>query len=57
MNRACRCSSSQLYDLERDPNETTNLYSEHPDIVKRLDELLTALRKKGNTARGLAAGH
>ena len=45
----------QLYDLEKDPNETTNLYNEHPDIVKRLDELLAKLRKKGNTARTLAA--
>ena len=46
----------QLYDLEHDLAETTNLYNEHPDIVKRLGELLTSLRKKGNTARGLASG-
>ncbi|MBI5822182.1 MAG: sulfatase-like hydrolase/transferase [Verrucomicrobia bacterium] len=46
----------QLYDLEKDLAETTNLYNEHPDIVKRLGELLTSIRKKGNTARGLASG-
>lgn len=47
----------QLYDLEKDSAETTNLYNAHPDIVKRLGGLLTELRKKGNTARKLAASH
>ncbi|MBI5395233.1 MAG: sulfatase-like hydrolase/transferase [Verrucomicrobia bacterium] len=46
----------QLYDLEKDPSETTNVYNDHPDVVKRLGALLDELRKKGSTARGVAAG-
>lgn len=30
----------QLYDLEKDSGETTNLYFEHPDIVRELKALL-----------------
>ncbi len=30
----------QLYDLENDPGETTNLYYEHPEIAKDLKALL-----------------
>jgi arylsulfatase A len=30
----------QLYDLEKDPHQTTNVYSEHPEIVERLSALL-----------------
>ena len=26
----------ELYDLSRDPGETTNLYTSHPDVVVRL---------------------
>ncbi len=28
--------AGQLYNLSEDPGETTNLYSEHPDVVERL---------------------
>lgn len=38
----------QLYDLQTDPGETTNLYFKHPEIVKelksKLDEYITAGR-------------
>ncbi|MCP3918639.1 MAG: sulfatase-like hydrolase/transferase [bacterium] len=34
----------QLYDLEADPGETTNLWSAKPEIVARLTELLAQLR-------------
>ena len=35
----------QLYDLEADPGETTNLWSEHPDVVARLERLRAAVRR------------
>lgn len=34
----------QLYNLRVDSNQTTNLYSQHPDIVKRLTALLIRTR-------------
>jgi arylsulfatase A-like enzyme len=33
-----------LFDLESDPEETTNLYRANPDIVKALDALLEAAK-------------
>jgi arylsulfatase A-like enzyme len=39
----------QLYDLEKDPGETTNLYFERPEIVKELKALLDATRKTGRS--------
>ena len=39
----------QLYDLERDPGETANLYLDHPAIVKRLRDLLDTYRKSGRS--------
>lgn len=35
----------QLYDLERDPRERTNLSLQHPEIVGRLKEALEQLRR------------
>jgi arylsulfatase A-like enzyme len=40
----------QLYNLETDPGETTNLYSRHPEIVKQLKGLLDASKVAGRTA-------
>ncbi|MFM1833665.1 MAG: Arylsulfatase [Planctomycetota bacterium] len=34
----------QLYDLDADPRETTNLAAAHPDIVSRLQSVLDAVR-------------
>jgi arylsulfatase A-like enzyme len=31
---------AQLYDLATDPGETTNLYSQQPEILKELESLL-----------------
>ncbi|MBC7350747.1 MAG: arylsulfatase [Thermogutta sp.] len=31
---------AQLYDLEKDVNETTNLYNQHPEVVREMDALL-----------------
>lgn len=43
-------AAGQLYDLEKDPGETTNLYSKHPEIVKRLKEMLEESKKSGRSA-------
>jgi arylsulfatase A-like enzyme len=40
----------QLYNLETDPGETTNLYFKHPEIVKELKALLDASKATGRTA-------
>jgi len=39
----------QLYNLETDPGETTNLYFEHPEIVKELKELLEKSKANGRS--------
>ncbi len=38
-----------LFDLEADPGETRNLYSEHPEIVDRLSKLLERYRQSGRS--------
>ncbi len=45
----------QLYDLEKDPDETTNLYTQHPEIVKRLTAMLDELRKHRRSQRELSS--
>jgi arylsulfatase A len=39
----------QLFDLEADPSEKTNLQSAHPEIVGRLTALLESFRKTGRS--------
>jgi hypothetical protein len=39
----------QLYDLDADPGETTNLQARHADVVKRLTERLEAYRASGRS--------
>jgi arylsulfatase A len=39
----------QLFDLEADPSEKTNLQSAHPEIVGRLTALLETYRKTGRS--------
>jgi len=39
----------QLFDLEADPLEKTNLQAAHPEIVKRLASLLETYRKTGRS--------
>ncbi len=39
----------QLYDVEADPGETTNLYFEHPEIVKQLKALLEDTKQSGRS--------
>jgi len=40
----------QLYNLETDPGERTNLYFQHPEIVRELKRLLDASKTTGRTA-------
>jgi len=40
----------QLYDMEKDPGETTNLYLEHPEVVKTLKAKLDAFVASGRSA-------
>lgn len=39
----------QLYNLEDDPGETTNLYFKHPEIVQELKTTLEEARRKGRS--------
>lgn len=39
----------QLYNLDKDIAETNNLWLQHPDIVKRLRELLNRYKRQGRT--------
>ncbi len=41
--------AGQLYNLADDPGEHKNLYSDRPEIVKRLTELLKKYKKQGRT--------
>ncbi len=40
----------QLYNLETDPGETTNLYFKHPEIVKELKSQLEEYKASGRSA-------
>jgi arylsulfatase A len=40
---------AQLYDLANDPGETTNLYSQKPQIVKELQALLEQSKTTGRS--------
>ena len=40
----------QLYNLETDPGETTNLYFKHPEIVKNLKARLEGFKTSGRSA-------
>ena len=40
----------QLYNLADDPGETKNLYSQYPQVVSELKELLEASKKSGRSA-------
>jgi hypothetical protein len=42
----------QLYDLNADVAEGTNVHDQHPDVVERLTKLLTAYVKNGRSTPG-----
>jgi arylsulfatase A len=39
----------QLYNLDSDPHESVNVWRGHPDVVKRLQELLDRYRREGRS--------
>jgi hypothetical protein len=39
----------QLYNLVDDPGEQNNLWGNHPDMVKRLTELLETYKQQGHS--------
>ena len=39
----------QLYNLDDDPGETTDIYALHPDVVTRLEALLAEYRQSGRS--------
>lgn len=41
----------QLYNMDDDPGETTNLFFEHPEIVKQLSELLQQSVESGRSRK------
>ncbi|TWU50599.1 Arylsulfatase [Rubripirellula tenax] len=44
---------AQLYDMESDPAETTNLYESHPEVAERLLAKLEADVTRGRSTEGL----
>jgi arylsulfatase A-like enzyme len=48
-------SKAQLYDLDVDPSEQTNLYSSKPEIAKRMLSQLTTEVNGGRSTAGLAS--
>jgi arylsulfatase A-like enzyme len=42
---------AQLYDLDRDVNQTTNLYSQYPEVVQELESLLETYRPQAALKR------
>jgi arylsulfatase A-like enzyme len=38
----------ELYDLEADPSETTDVSSQHPDIVRRIAEIMRTARTRSH---------
>lgn len=42
----------ELYDIENDPSEMTNLYFEYPKVVEKLKKEITAIIKNGRSTAG-----
>ena len=42
----------ELYDIENDPSESTNLYFEHPEIVKELEAKMAEIITSGRSTAG-----
>lgn len=40
-------AAGQLYDMENDESETTNVYDKYPEVVKELKELLELQKRQG----------
>ncbi len=46
----------ELYDLEQDPHETSNVFAEHPDVVSELRAELRRSAQRGGVLGAVAAG-
>lgn len=42
----------QLYDLQNDPGETTNVHDQHPEVVREMEDLLTRYVSEGRSTPG-----
>ncbi len=42
----------ELYDIENDPGETTNLYFEYPEVVGKLKDRISEIIKNGRSTNG-----
>ncbi|NLX97789.1 MAG: N-acetylgalactosamine-6-sulfatase, partial [Rhodopirellula sp.] len=49
-------SQPELYNLKADPGETANVAAQHPDVVRRLAEVLLAWNKTMPADHGPALG-
>lgn len=43
----------ELYDIEKDPGETTNLYFEHPEIVEKMIQKISKIVEDGRSTTGI----
>jgi len=50
-----RSPVAQLYDLEKDPGETANLYQSHPEVVQQLLKQLESDVQRGRSTAGAQA--
>jgi arylsulfatase A-like enzyme len=41
---------AQLYDLEKDPSQTVNLYNLYPDVVQQMEDLLESYQPAASTS-------
>ena len=44
--------SVQLYNMKTDPEESKNVYAEHPEVVKKLRDILIRYVKDGRSTPG-----
>lgn len=42
----------QLFDIDRDPKETTNVYTKHPEVVEELTAILRRFVERGRSTPG-----
>ena len=49
VRKAANDPDGQLYDMESDPAEQNNLWENHPEVVKELNELLEKYKKEGRS--------
>jgi len=46
----------ELYDLKKDPGETTNIVSQHPEVIKQVIEIISSEHQKSLNNRWLIKG-